>query len=280
MRPDPGTTPAPRGRTTPWWCRRQHIALHTRSRGRERLPAHDRRRRDSELGPPLARIARRHQRRQHHHPRPHQVRRGSPLRQGDPPPGPQRPEVRHPPREDHRVRSVRPVLRADRRGPDRHRHRHPHRRHLHPHILRADHRRNPLQRDRRPGEGRPGSTVEHRPRRRHRHRRTAPRHRHGRHLRRRLPRRRRRPDDRIRSQPHRRQHPRRHHRHRHRRRSRRSIRRHPGPRRLPPRRDPFNPGSTKCGGVLLWQAEVYASKLPIPLDADDVASTTAFVHWR
>ncbi|MEU9615842.1 hypothetical protein AB0K87_02150 [Streptomyces sp. NPDC053705] len=43
---------------------------------------------------------------------------------------------------------------------------------------------------------------------------------------------------------------------------------------------PFNPGSTKCGGVLLWQAEVYASKLPIPLDADDVASTTAFIHWR
>lgn len=43
---------------------------------------------------------------------------------------------------------------------------------------------------------------------------------------------------------------------------------------------PFNPGSTKCGGVLLWQAEVYASKLPIPLDPDDVASTTAFIHWR
>ena len=42
----------------------------------------------------------------------------------------------------------------------------------------------------------------------------------------------------------------------------------------------FNPGSAKCGAVLLWQAEVYASKLPIPLDADDVASTTAFIHWR
>lgn len=42
----------------------------------------------------------------------------------------------------------------------------------------------------------------------------------------------------------------------------------------------FSPGSTKCGGVLLWQAEVYASKLPIPFDADDVASTTAFIHWR
>ncbi|MGW0948548.1 hypothetical protein ACWD4O_39160 [Streptomyces sp. NPDC002623] len=42
----------------------------------------------------------------------------------------------------------------------------------------------------------------------------------------------------------------------------------------------FSPGSTKCGGVLLWQAEVYAEKLPIPFDADDVASTTAFIHWR
>ena len=42
----------------------------------------------------------------------------------------------------------------------------------------------------------------------------------------------------------------------------------------------FNPGSTKCGAVLLWQAEVYASQLPIPMDADDVASTTAFIHWR
>ena len=42
----------------------------------------------------------------------------------------------------------------------------------------------------------------------------------------------------------------------------------------------FNPGSVKCGGVLLWQAEVYADKLPIPFDADDVASTTAFIHWR
>lgn len=42
----------------------------------------------------------------------------------------------------------------------------------------------------------------------------------------------------------------------------------------------FSPGSAKCGGVLLWQGEVYASKLPIPLDADDVASTTAFIHWR
>lgn len=42
----------------------------------------------------------------------------------------------------------------------------------------------------------------------------------------------------------------------------------------------FVPGSTKCGGVLLWQCEVYASKLPIPMDADDVASTTAFIHWR
>jgi hypothetical protein len=42
----------------------------------------------------------------------------------------------------------------------------------------------------------------------------------------------------------------------------------------------FNPGSTKCGGVLLWQGEVYADKLPIPFDADDVASTTAFIHWR
>ncbi|MER6249371.1 hypothetical protein [Streptomyces griseorubiginosus] len=42
----------------------------------------------------------------------------------------------------------------------------------------------------------------------------------------------------------------------------------------------FNPGSTKCGAVLLWQGEVYAKKLPIPFDADDVASTTAFIHWR
>lgn len=42
----------------------------------------------------------------------------------------------------------------------------------------------------------------------------------------------------------------------------------------------FSPGSTKCGGVLLWQGEVYASKLPIPMDADDIASTTAFIHWR
>ncbi|MFF6844649.1 hypothetical protein ACFY8X_38665 [Streptomyces tanashiensis] len=42
----------------------------------------------------------------------------------------------------------------------------------------------------------------------------------------------------------------------------------------------FVPGSTKCGGVLLWQGEVYAAKLPVPMDADDVASTTAFIHWR
>lgn len=43
---------------------------------------------------------------------------------------------------------------------------------------------------------------------------------------------------------------------------------------------PFSPGSTKCAGAMLWRGEVYASKCPIPFDPDDVASTTAFIHWR
>lgn len=42
----------------------------------------------------------------------------------------------------------------------------------------------------------------------------------------------------------------------------------------------FNPGSTKCGGVLLWRGEVYETNLPVPFNSADVASTTAFIHWR
>lgn len=43
---------------------------------------------------------------------------------------------------------------------------------------------------------------------------------------------------------------------------------------------PFTPGSTKAAGALLWRGEVFADQVPVPFDADDVASTTAFIHWR
>jgi hypothetical protein len=42
----------------------------------------------------------------------------------------------------------------------------------------------------------------------------------------------------------------------------------------------FAPGSTHSSAALLWRCEVYAHLLPIPLAPEDVASTTASVHWR
>ncbi|MFI0156221.1 hypothetical protein [Streptomyces lydicus] len=44
----------------------------------------------------------------------------------------------------------------------------------------------------------------------------------------------------------------------------------------------FNPGSTKAAGALLWRGEVYAAKLPIPMDPTNVASVAPGVniHYR
>lgn len=44
----------------------------------------------------------------------------------------------------------------------------------------------------------------------------------------------------------------------------------------------FNPGSTKAAGALLWRGEVFAPKLPVPMDPANVASVAPGVniHYR
>ncbi|MEU6054223.1 hypothetical protein ABZ829_27855 [Streptomyces xanthochromogenes] len=44
----------------------------------------------------------------------------------------------------------------------------------------------------------------------------------------------------------------------------------------------FNPGSTKAAGALLWRGEVFAAKLPVPMDPTNVASTApgVTIHYR
>lgn len=44
----------------------------------------------------------------------------------------------------------------------------------------------------------------------------------------------------------------------------------------------FNPGSTKAAGALLWRGEVFAAKLPVPMDPTNVASVAPGVniHYR
>ena len=44
----------------------------------------------------------------------------------------------------------------------------------------------------------------------------------------------------------------------------------------------FNPGSTKAAGALLWRGEIFAAKLPIPMDPTNVASVAPGVniHYR
>ncbi|MFE9812419.1 hypothetical protein [Streptomyces sp. NPDC005548] len=44
----------------------------------------------------------------------------------------------------------------------------------------------------------------------------------------------------------------------------------------------FNPGSTKASGALLWRGEVYAAKLPVPMDPTNIGSTAPGVniHYR
>ena len=44
----------------------------------------------------------------------------------------------------------------------------------------------------------------------------------------------------------------------------------------------FNPGSTKAAGALLWHGEIFAAKLPIPMDPTNIASTAPGVniHYR
>lgn len=44
----------------------------------------------------------------------------------------------------------------------------------------------------------------------------------------------------------------------------------------------FNPGSTKAAGALLWRGEVFAAKLPVPMDPTNVASVApgVTIHYR
>ncbi|MFJ6608223.1 hypothetical protein [Streptomyces lydicus] len=44
----------------------------------------------------------------------------------------------------------------------------------------------------------------------------------------------------------------------------------------------FNPGSTKAAGALLWRGEIFAAKLPVPMDPTNIASTAPGVniHYR
>jgi hypothetical protein len=44
----------------------------------------------------------------------------------------------------------------------------------------------------------------------------------------------------------------------------------------------FNPGSTKAAGALLWRGEVFAAKLPTPMDPTNIASVAPGVniHYR
>ncbi|MFE1767195.1 hypothetical protein ACFW81_23630 [Streptomyces angustmyceticus] len=44
----------------------------------------------------------------------------------------------------------------------------------------------------------------------------------------------------------------------------------------------FNPGSAKAAGALLWRGEIFAAKLPVPMDPTNIASTAPGVniHYR